>query len=123
MPKRMNEFLRGLKVRKGEPIGVAKQEQAEPITVTTLPDGQHVAHLPLPERTVISPYLLGDVAGTLVETIITFRFANRSARYRVVDCDISGTLIAELVQEGEGRLPPLIEPDPATMQQVKRFGF
>ncbi len=99
------------------------RDNAEPIVVTTLPDGQHVAHLPLPARAVFSPYLLGDVAGTLVETIITFRFANRSARYRVVGCDGTGTLVAELVQEGEGRLPPLIEPDPATMQQVKRFGF
>ena len=79
--------------------------------------------MPLPARAVFSPYLLGDAAGPLVETLITLRFANRSARYRVVGCDGTGTLVAELVQEGVGRLPPLIEPDPATMQRVKRAGF
>lgn len=110
--------------RKRQPQNV--RDGAQPLTVTTLEDGQQVVHLPLPQRALISPQLLGAPEDGLIETIITFRFANRHARYRVSDVSDNGwTLVAELVQEGDGaaQLPPLIDPDPATMLTVKRFGL
>ncbi len=90
-------------------------EGAEVLTVTRLDDGQQVAHLPVPAKLLISPQILGLAAGEIVETLITFRFANIHARYRVVGVNTSGVLVADLIQQSENRLPPPITPDLATM--------
>jgi predicted HTH transcriptional regulator len=88
---------------------------ALPLTVTTIDDGQHVVHLPLPEKTCIASGILNSDDG-MVETIITFRFANRQARYLVIGVsDDQRTLVGRLIQESEHRLPPPITPDPKTM--------
>lgn len=91
-------------------------DDAKVLTITRVDDG-YVASLPLPEKLLVSNAYLGwNTDDGTIETIITFKFANIQARYQVVGISDDGrTLIGELIQQSEHRLPPPIMPDPKTM--------
>lgn len=87
---------------------------ARPIKVTREADDRNLVSLPLPDKLCISTWTLG-YDDDFVETILTFRFANMQARYRVIGVDDGGRLlIAELIQQNEKRLAPYIPVDPET---------
>jgi hypothetical protein len=79
---------------------------------------QELMSLPLPDKLGISVFFLGYEVD-LVETILTFKFANMQARYRVIGISIDGRqLIGELIQQSEKRLAPYIPVDPETMPKL-----
>ena len=87
---------------------------ARPIKVTREADDRNLVSLPLPENLCISTWDL-CYQQELVEAILTFKFANMQARYRVTGvCDGGRTLIGELIQQNEKRLAPYIAVDPET---------
>jgi hypothetical protein len=91
---------------------------ARPIEVTREADGRNVVSLPLPEKLRIAAFFLGHKSDFL-ETILTFKFANLQARYRVIGVNDDGTvLIGELIQQNEKRLAPYIPVDPETMPKL-----
>jgi hypothetical protein len=80
---------------------------AKSIEITRKADGRDVVSLPLPDKLRVSVYFLGDESN-LIETILTFKFANMQARYRVIGVSDDGiSLIGELIQQSEKRLAPL----------------
>ena len=94
-------------------------DEARPIEVTREADGRNLASPPLPDKLCISTLMLGYADGDLLETILTFKFANMQARYRVIGVGDGGvTLIGELIQQNEKRLPPCIRADPETMGKL-----
>lgn len=76
--------------------------EAEPIVVTTTADGEHVARLPLPHRAYFSAAFLGMLAGEVFETVIETRFANGTARWRVIGANEYGVLVAERIGDEVG---------------------
>jgi hypothetical protein len=76
--------------------------EADFITVTTSADGRHVARLPLPHKAYFSAAILGMMAGEVFETVITTKFANGEAKWRVVGANDYGVLVAERIVEPAG---------------------
>lgn len=76
------------------------EDGAQMITITTTAEGEHLAHLPLPHKVLLSPALLGLLCGQLFETVITMSFANGAASYKVIGVNAVGVLVCERIDEG-----------------------
>lgn len=74
-------------------------DSAAGLVVDQTPDNVQQVRLPLPQRALFSPGLLGLMAGEIFETTIVARFANATATYRVLAANPYGVLVAELVKE------------------------
>lgn len=75
------------------------------ITVQQEEDGRQVASCPPPARALFSAGILGLVP-EVFEVIITAKFANYTARYKVVGTNPAGVLVADLLEYHQTGVTP-----------------